>query len=71
MGLDINLFRVEKGGNPDLVKESCRKRNKDPQVVDAIIAKDEEWRKKRYTLDNMNKDYNKANKEVALKKKRD
>jgi hypothetical protein len=26
MSLDINLFRVEKGGNPDLVKESVKKR---------------------------------------------
>jgi len=69
MGLDINLFRTEKGGNPDIVRESQRKRYKDPKIVDDVIDKDEEWRKTRFTLDTLNKDYNKANKAVAAKKK--
>ena len=69
MGLDINLFRSEKGGNPDQVRESLRRRYKDPSLVDTIISKDEEWRKQRFSLDNLNKDYNAANKQVALKKK--
>ncbi len=69
MGLDINLFRTDKGGNPDAVRESLRRRFKDVKIVDEIIAKDEEWRKSRYQLDNLNKEYNKANKEVANKKK--
>jgi seryl-tRNA synthetase len=38
-------------------------------LVDTIISKDEEWRKQRFILDNLNKDYNVANKQVALKKK--
>lgn len=41
--LDINLFRVEKGGNPDLVRESQRRRGKDPKTVDEIIELDKEW----------------------------
>ncbi len=45
MGLDINLFRVEKGGNPDVVRESCKRRGVDPKVVDEVIALDEQWRK--------------------------
>lgn len=69
MGLDINLFRTEKGGNPDIVRESQRRRYKDPSTVDAIIEKDEEWRKSRYNLDILNREFNKANKEVANKKK--
>lgn len=36
-GLDINLFRAEKGGNPDLVRKSCERRYKDPKIVDEII----------------------------------
>ena len=60
MGLDINLFRTDKGGNPDAVRESLRRRFKDVKIVDEIIAKDEEWRKSRYQLDNLNKEYNKA-----------
>ena len=65
MGLDINLFRTEKGGNPDLVRESQRKRYKDPKEVDAIVEKDEEWRKSRFNLDMLNREFNKANKAVA------
>jgi seryl-tRNA synthetase len=34
--LDINLFRVEKGGNPDLVKESQRRRYADVGLVDQV-----------------------------------
>lgn len=50
MGLDINAIRVEKGGNPDEVRESQRRRNPhnpDEAVskVDQAIALDEEWRK--------------------------
>lgn len=57
MGLDINLFRPEKGtfllispltnigGNPDLVRESVKKRFQDPKIVDDVMALDEEWRK--------------------------
>lgn len=45
MGIDINLLRKEKGGNPDLVRESQRKRNKDPKTVDIVIELDEQWRK--------------------------
>jgi hypothetical protein len=40
MGLDLNLFRTERGGNPDTVKESCKKRYQDPVIVDKIIEKD-------------------------------
>lgn len=57
MGLDINLFRPEKGtffhwpplnipgGNPDLIRESVKKRFQDPKIVDDVLALDEEWRK--------------------------
>ena len=43
-GIDINLFRVEKGGNPDLIKQSVQRRGKDPAIVDQIIELDKEWR---------------------------
>ena len=34
--LDINLLRAEKGGNPDLVRESQRRRYKDVTLVDQV-----------------------------------
>ena len=43
--LDILLFRQDKGGNPDLVRESQRRRCKDVGVVDKVIELDNEWRK--------------------------
>ena len=45
--LDINLFRKEKGGNPELIRVSQRKRNASVEVVDEIISLDEEWVKRK------------------------
>ena len=42
--LDINLFRQDKGGNPELVKESQRRRFANEAIVDQIIDLDQEWR---------------------------
>lgn len=39
--MDIRLFRTD----PDQVRESQRRRYRDPAVVDEVIALDEEWRK--------------------------
>ena len=44
MVLDILLFRKEHGGNPDLLRESQRRRCKDPKLVDNVIEIDKEWR---------------------------
>ena len=45
MVLSLDLFRVDKGGNPDLIKKSQKNRFKDPSVVDRIIEFDCQWRK--------------------------
>lgn len=42
--LDIALFREDKGGNPDLIRESQRRRFDSVELVDEVIAKDKEWR---------------------------
>lgn len=41
--IDINLLRVKKGGNPELVKESQRKRNASVELIDEIVELDEKW----------------------------
>jgi len=46
--LDINLFRVSKGGNPDLIKESQKKRGASVEIVDEIIDLDNQWIKGTY-----------------------
>ena len=45
MGLDINLFREDKGGNPELIRESQRRRYQPVEAVDEIIDLDNEWKK--------------------------
>jgi len=55
MGLDIELFRAEKGGNPELVKASQRNRFKSVKLVDDVIESDLDWRRLRRSLDNCNK----------------
>lgn len=42
--IDLDLFREEKGGNPEVVRQSQKARFKDPEDVDRIIAVDKEWR---------------------------
>ncbi|KAM4108382.1 hypothetical protein ACB094_03G041300 [Castanea mollissima] len=63
--LDINLFRVEKGGNPELIRESQRRRFANVELVDEVIAIDKQWRQLQFDLENLRKDFNKINKQVA------
>ncbi|TPX37975.1 serine---tRNA ligase [Synchytrium microbalum] len=63
--IDINLLRVDKGGNPDLVRESQRKRGGRVELVDEVIALDDEWKKARFQADQKNKEINAINKEIS------
>lgn len=45
MPIDINLLRADRGGDPDLVRESQRRRFASVELVDQVLAKDAEWRK--------------------------
>ncbi|GLC51005.1 hypothetical protein PLESTB_000455800 [Pleodorina starrii] len=67
--LDINLFRTEKGGDPELVRESQRRRFADVSLVDKVIELDSEWRQVRFQLDQLNKEFNALNKEIASVRK--
>lgn len=40
--LDINLFHNDKGGDPELIRESLRRRFGNPILVDIVIALDKE-----------------------------
>lgn len=48
MVLDLDLFRVDKGGDPALIRESQEKRFKDPGLVDQLVKADSEWRRCKY-----------------------
>ncbi len=72
MGIDINLFRKDKGNDPEAIKELQRKRFKD-QVeidrVDLIVDLDKSWRAKDYELNQLNKEINAIQKEIGQKMK--
>ncbi|KAL9253669.1 Serine--tRNA ligase-like protein [Drosera capensis] len=63
--LDINLFRADKGGNPEIIRESQRRRCADVAIVDEIIALDLEWRRRQFLLEDARKQLNSLSKEVA------
>lgn len=69
--LDICLLRTDQGGNPELVRESQRRRYADVGLVDKVIAYDEEWRQTRGALDLAKKDKNATQKKIGefMKKK--
>ncbi|XP_026864292.2 serine--tRNA ligase, cytoplasmic isoform X1 [Electrophorus electricus] len=69
MVLDLDLFRADKGGDPELVRETQRKRFKDVSLVDKLVQADTEWRKRRFTADNLNKAKNLCSKSIGEKMK--
>eukprot|EP00760_Papus_ankaliazontas_P033447 PhM_4_TR6337/c0_g1_i1/m.52492/K01875/SARS, serS; seryl-tRNA synthetase len=69
MVLDINLFRTERGGNPDLIRESQRRRYADPTAVDRVIDLDKKWRQSQNTLENLRKCANTCSKATGIKMK--
>ena len=68
--LDINLFIEEKGGNPELIRQSQRARGASVELVDEIIDLYKNWVKTRFDLDEINKKLNKLQKEIGLKFKK-
>ncbi|KAF0502816.1 Seryl-tRNA synthetase [Gigaspora margarita] len=65
--LDINLFQVDKGGNPELIKESQRKRGASVELVDEVIKLYDEWRTVRFDLDQVKKQQNALQKKIGQK----
>lgn len=70
MVLDLDLFRSDKGGNPDKIRENQTKRFKDVALVETVIAQDTEWRQRRHRADNLNKVKNVCSKEIGEKMKK-
>jgi seryl-tRNA synthetase len=42
--LDINLLLTDKGGNPELVRESQKRRNASVEIVDEVIELYNTWK---------------------------
>ncbi|KAF6778197.1 hypothetical protein AHF37_02175 [Paragonimus kellicotti] len=67
MVLDIDLFRIEKGGDPEKIRDNERKRFRDTCKVDKVVDTDECWRKARFNGDLFNKVKNICSKTIAKK----
>ena len=69
MGIDINLLRAEKGGDPKIVIESERLRRNKPEIVEKTIEADQNWRKAQFAYEKARAELGKNNKEIAARKK--
>ncbi|KAK4453610.1 serine--tRNA ligase, cytoplasmic [Podospora aff. communis PSN243] len=67
--LDVNDFITERGGNPELIRESQRKRFAPVEVVDEVIAMWEDHRKTAYSATQLNAKINEVQKQIGPKKK--
>ncbi|XP_063990677.1 serine--tRNA ligase, cytoplasmic [Diachasmimorpha longicaudata] len=70
MVLDLDLFREDKGFNPNKIRENQTKRFKDVELVETVIQKDKFWRQLRHRADNLNKLKNVCSKEIGEKMKK-
>ncbi|TVY85183.1 Cytoplasmic Serine--tRNA ligase [Lachnellula suecica] len=69
MGLDVFDFISDKGGNPEKIKESQRRRNAPEAAVDEVIALYEDHRKTQYSVSQINTKINETQKQIGAKKK--
>jgi len=69
MTISIENFREDKGGNPELVRESERRRFRDPKTVDQVIELDQQWIKAQYNTEQKKKEINLIQKDVTERKK--
>ncbi|KAF2868393.1 hypothetical protein BDV95DRAFT_609879 [Massariosphaeria phaeospora] len=67
--LDVNDFITERGGNPDQIRESQKKRWASVEIVDEIIAGFEEHRQTQYAATQIGSQINGLQKQVGQKKK--
>eukprot|EP00406_Dinophysis_acuminata_P002343 CAMPEP_0179224896 /NCGR_PEP_ID=MMETSP0797-20121207/8029_1 /TAXON_ID=47934 /ORGANISM="Dinophysis acuminata, Strain DAEP01" /LENGTH=464 /DNA_ID=CAMNT_0020931897 /DNA_START=129 /DNA_END=1523 /DNA_ORIENTATION=- len=69
MTIGIEILRADKGGNPDAVKESERRRFRGPEVTDAIIELDKQWVKAQYNTEQKRKEVGKVQSTITDRKK--
>ncbi|XP_032676131.1 serine--tRNA ligase, cytoplasmic isoform X1 [Odontomachus brunneus] len=70
MVLDLDLFRKDKGFEPEKIRDNQKRRFKDVYLVDTVIEKDKHWRQLRHRADNFNKLKNLCSKEIGEKMKK-
>uniref|UniRef100_A0A7S1QH77 serine--tRNA ligase n=1 Tax=Alexandrium catenella TaxID=2925 RepID=A0A7S1QH77_ALECA len=69
MTIGIELLRKDKGGDPDLVRESERRRFRDGKLVDEVIDLDKQWVTAKYNTDMKRKEMGKVQAQITERKK--
>ncbi|KAL8944406.1 MAG: hypothetical protein Q9216_000457 [Gyalolechia sp. 2 TL-2023] len=67
--LDVVDFIKERGGNPDQIRESQKRRYAPPETVDEVIALYEDHRKTKYEAQQVGSKINSTQNEIGAKKK--
>ncbi|KAJ9097034.1 hypothetical protein QFC20_006276, partial [Naganishia adeliensis] len=67
--IDLNLLQVNKGGNPELVKESQKKRGASVELVDQVLALYKEWTTLQFDTDALAKKINDQQKQITTLRK--
>jgi len=67
--IDIQDFITERGGDPQKIRESQKKRNAPVELVDEVIQLFEEHRRTQYEATQMNSKINEVQKAIGLKKR--
>lgn len=70
MTLDIDLFRADKGGDPEKMRKNQRDRFKDIGLVETVIEQDNKWRQLKYKSDEYNRIKNLISKAVGERMKK-
>lgn len=63
------MLQPEKGGNPQEVKDSQKKRNASVELVDEVLALYKEWTQLGFQQNQLQKDVNATQKEITTKRK--
>ncbi|KAG8929481.1 Cytosolic seryl-tRNA synthetase [Tulasnella sp. 418] len=69
MTIEILNLISEKGGDPEVVRESQRKRGESVELVDEVIAMYNAWVKAEFEVNQLSKQVNAVQKEITAKKK--
>ena len=67
--IDLQQLQVEKGGNPQLVRESQQKRGAPVELVDEVLAMYKHWTSLEFQLNTMQQEVNATQKAITAKKK--
>ncbi|WFD43744.1 serine--tRNA ligase [Malassezia psittaci] len=67
--IDLQQLQVEKGGDPEVVRESQRKRGASVELVDQVLTEYKDWVALEYQLNNLQQEVNATQKAITNKKK--